>query len=175
MALTRQDKEKIVAEMVAVASQSLSAVVALNHGMTAGETTELRAKARQMNVYLRVVPNTLLIRAVAGTEFECLAEQLTGPTVIAFSKEEPGSAGRLIRDFAKTHEKLGIKAFAVGGMAYDAKQIDMLASLPTREEALATLMSVMQAPVTKLARTTSETYAKLVRAVAAVRDQKQAA
>lgn len=175
MALTRQEKEMIVAEVSAVASEALSAVVALNHGMTAGETTELRAKARKMKVYLRVVPNTLLSRAVKGTEFECLTEQLTGPTVIAFSKEEPGSAGRLIRDFAKDHEKLGVKALAVGGQAYDAKQIDMLAKLPTRDEALATLMAVMQAPVTKLARTTSETYAKLVRAVAAVRDQKQAA
>ena len=175
VALTRQAKESIIAEVSDVASKALSAVVALNHGLTAAETTELRAKARKMQVYLRVVPNTLLSRAVKGTAFECLDESLSGPTMIVFSKADPGSAGRLIRDFAKGHEKLGVKALAIGGQAFEAKQLDMLATLPTRDEALAILLSVMQAPVTKLVRTTSETYAKLVRTVAAVRDQKQAA
>ncbi len=175
MALTRQDKEAIVAKVSRVASNAFSAVIALNHGLTAAETTELRATARKMKVYLKVVPNTLLSRAVKGTEFECLDKDFAGPTILAFSQEEPGAAGRLIRDFAKNHEKLGIKALAVGGKAFDAKQIDLLAKLPTRNEALASLMAVMIAPVTKLARTTKETHAKLVRAVAAVRDQKQAA
>lgn len=175
MALTRVTKEAIVAEVSGVASTAISAVVALNHGMSAGEMTELRVHARKMQVFLKVVPNNLLSRAVVGSDFECLQECLLGPTIIAFSKSEPGAAGRLIRDFAKTHPKLGVKAVAIGGKAYDAQQLDMLASLPSFDEALASLMSVMLAPVGKLVRTIPETYTKMVRVVAAVRDLKQAA
>jgi large subunit ribosomal protein L10 len=175
VALTRVAKEVIVAEVSDVASKAISAVVALNHGLTVEEMTELRNNARKMQVYLKVVPNTLLKRAVTGSTFECLKDTLAGPTIIAFSKAEPGSAGRLIRDFAKTHEKLGVRALSIGGKAFDGKQLELLASLPSKDEALATLMSVMQAPVTKLARTMSETYAKMVRTVAAVRDHKEAA
>lgn len=175
MALTRQAKEKIVAEVSDVASKAFSAVIALNLGLTSAEATELRAKAREQKVYLKVVPNTLLSRALKGTEFECLDDRLVGPTILVLSLEDPGAAGRLVKEYAKEHEKLGVQALAVGGKAFDAKQLDMLAKLPTRDEALATLMSVMLAPVTKLARTTCETYAQLVRVTAAVRDQKQAA
>lgn len=175
MALTRQTKEKIVAEVSDVAAKALSAVIALNHGLAADETTELRVKARAMKVYLKVVPNTLMVRAFQGTDFECLADNLVGPTLLAFSLEDPGAAGRLIKDFAKGHEKLGVKALAIGGKAFDPTQLDLLASLPTRDQALSMLLSVMQAPVTKLVRTTSETYAQLVRVVAAVGDGKKAA
>ena len=175
MALTRVTKEAIVAEVTDVALTALSAVVALNHGLTAGEMTELRVNARKMQVYIKVVPNNLLKRAVSGSEFECLQARLLGPTIIAFSKNEPGSAGRLIRDFAKTHPKMGVSAVAIGGKAFDAQQLDMLATLPSRDEALASLMSVMNAPVAKLVRTLPETYTKMVRVVAAVRDLKQAA
>lgn len=175
VALTRVEKAAIIAELSGVASQALSAVVALNHGLTVEEMTELRVNARKMQVFLKVVPNNLLYRAVVGSEFECLQDTLTGPTLIAFSKSEPGSAGRLIRDFAKTHPKLGVKAVAIGGTAFDGKQLDLLASLPTLDEARASLMSVMIAPVGKLVRTLPETYTKLVRATAAVRDLKQAA
>lgn len=175
MALTLEAKQAIVAEVSDVASNAHSAVVALNQGLTVTEMTELRMKARQMQVYIKVVPNTLLRRAVSETDFVCLVDSLTGPTIIAFSKADPGSAGRLIRDFAKGHEKLGIRSLAIGGKAFDASQLSMLAELPTRDEALAILMSVMQAPVTKLARTMSETYAQVVRVMAAVGDKKQAA
>ena len=175
MALTRQTKEKIVAEVSDVATKALSAVIALNHGLSVAEMTEFRAKARAMQVYVKVVPNTLAVRSIRGTEFECLVEKLVGPTVMVFSLENPGAAGRLVKDFAKGREKFGIQALAIGGKAFDAKQIDVLASLPSREEALATLLSVMQAPVTKLARTLSETYAQLVRVTAAVGDHKKAA
>ena len=174
MALTRQTKEKIVAEVSDVAAKALSAVIALNHGLAADETTELRVKARAMKVYLKVVPNTLLARAFQGTEFECLAESLVGPTLLAFSLEDPGAAGRLIKDFAKGHEKLGVHSLAIGGKAFAASQLDVLASLPSRDEALAILLSVMQAPITKFVRTTSETYAQLVRVVAAAGEKKAA-
>jgi len=175
VALTRQTKVSIVAGVSEFAIKALSAVIALNHGLSAAETTELRAKARGMQVYLKVVPNTLLDRAFVGTEFACLSENLVGPTILAFSLGDPGAAGRLIKDFAKGHEKLGVKALAIGGKAFEASQLDVLASLPSREEALSILLSVMQAPVTKFVRTAAETYAQLVRVVAAVGDQKKAA
>jgi large subunit ribosomal protein L10 len=112
--------------------------------------------------------------ALQNTEFACLAESLVGPTLLAFSLEDPGAAGRLIKDFAKGHEKLGVQSLAIGGKVFGAAQLDVLAALPTRDQALATLLSVMQAPITKFARTTSETYAQLVRVVAAVGEKKAA-
>ena len=124
-------------------------------------------------MYLKVVRNTLAKRAVAGTEYECLTDALVGPTVLAFSQEDPGAAARLIKDFAKDHDALEVKALAIGGVAYDAKDIDILAKLPTRDEAIAQLMSVMQAPVAKFVRTLNEVPGKFVRTMAAVKDKKQ--
>lgn len=175
MALTRLVKEAIVAQMSDVASNALSAVVALNHGLSAGEMTELRVNARKMQVFVKIVPNNLLSIAVAGSAFECLQDRLTGPTLIAFSKTEPGAAGRLIRDFAKTHPKLGVQAVAIGGKAFDGSQLELLASLPSYDEAVASLLSVMIAPIGQLVRTIPETYTKLVRATSAVADLKKAA
>lgn len=124
-------------------------------------------------MYLRVVRNTLLKRAVAGTDYECLNEVLVGPTILAFSQEDPGAAARVLKDFAKENEKFQVKALAVSGNLLPPSQIDVLAKLPTYDQAIATLMSVMLAPVTKLARTINEVPSKVTRAVAAVRDQKQ--
>jgi large subunit ribosomal protein L10 len=124
-------------------------------------------------VYLRVVRNTLLKRAVEGTEYECLNDALVGPTILAFSQEDPGAAARVLKDFAKENDKFEVKALAVGGNMLPASQIDILAKLPTYDQAIATLMSVMLAPVTKLARTMNEVPSKVTRCVAAVRDQKQ--
>ena len=134
---------------------------------------KVTAKARETGVYLKVVRNTLAKRAVAGTEYECLTDALVGPTVLAFSQEDPGAAARLIKDFAKDHDALEVKALAIGGVAYDAKDIDILAKLPTRDEAIAQLMSVMQAPVAKFVRTLNEVPGKFVRTMAAVKDKKQ--
>ena len=175
MALGLEDKKAIVAEVNEAASTALSAVIADYRGLTVSEMTNLRKQAREGGVYLRVVRNTLAKRAVAGTEFECLTESLVGPTIIALSIEDPGAAARLIKDFAKEHEKLEVKALAVGGEAYGADEIDRLAKLPTREQALGMLASVLQAPVTKLAQTLNEVPSKFVRVVAAVKDQKEAA
>jgi large subunit ribosomal protein L10 len=175
MALRLEDKQAIVADVAEVASSALSAVVADYHGLTVEEMTELRNQARAQGVYLRVVRNTLLKRAIEGSEYECLNEALVGPTILAFSQEDPGSAARVVKDFAKDHDQLEVKALAVGGKLLAASDIDALAKLPTRDEALAQLMSVMQAPIAKLASTLNEVPTKLVRVVAAVKDQKEAA
>ena len=148
-------------------------MVADYRGLSVAEMTNLRLKARETGVYLKVVRNTLAKRAVAGTEYECLTDALVGPTVLAFSQEDPGAAARLIKDFAKDHDALEVKALAIGGVAYDAKDIDILAKLPTRDEAIVQLMSVMQAPVAKFVRTLNEVPGKFVRTMAAVKDKKQ--
>ena len=175
MVLKLEDKKAIVAEVADIASRALSAVVADYRGLTVAELTKLRSEARKNKVYLRVVRNTLARRAVTGTEFECMTDALTGPMILAFSQEEPGSAARLIRDFIKGNDKLQVKALAIGGQALDAKQLEAVAKLPTREEAIASLMAVMKAPIQKFVRTVAEPHGKLVRTIAAYRDQKQSA
>ena len=174
MALKLEQKQQIVAEVNEVAASALSAVVADYRGLTVAEMTEMRSKARESGVYLRVVRNTLAKRAVEGTEYECLDETFVGPTLIAFSQEDPGSAARLVKDYAKEHDALEVKAVSIGGELISADQIDRVATLPTLDEARALLMAVMQAPVVKLARTLNEVPGKLVRTVAAIRDQKEA-
>ncbi|MBU59317.1 MAG: 50S ribosomal protein L10 [Alcanivorax sp.] len=173
MPLNLEDKRAIVVSVNAAAAEALSAVVADYRGLSVSEMTALRVKARETGVYLKVVRNTLAKRAVEGTEYECLSDSLVGPTILAFSQADPGAAARLIKDFAKDHDALEVKALAVGGVAYEAKDIDVLAKLPTRDEALAQLMSVMQAPVAKFVRTVNEVPGKFVRTVAAVKDKKQ--
>ena len=134
----------------------------------------MRAKARESGVYLRVVRNTLAKRAVEGTEYACLDETFIGPTLVAFSTEDPGSAARLLKDYAKELDALEVRALSIGGELIGADQIDRVAKLPTLDEARALLLAVMQAPVIKLARTLNEVPGKLTRTVAAIRDQKQA-
>ncbi len=175
MALRLEGKKAIVAEVNATASSALSAVLADVRGVDVGAMTGLRKTARDNQVYLRVVRNTLAKRAVEGTEYECLQSALVGPTLFGFSMEDPGAAARIFKDFAKANDKFEVKALAVGGELLDANQLDVLATLPTRDQGLATLMSVIQAPVTKLARTMNEVPGKLVRTLAALRDQKQEA
>lgn len=174
MALKLEHKKQIVAEVNEAAGTAMSAVLADYRGLTAGEMTEMRVKARETGVYVRVVRNTLAKRAVEGTEYECLSDALTGPTLLAFSQEDPGAAARLLKDYAKEFEALEVKALAVGGELLAADQIDRLAKLPTRDEAIALLMSVMNAPIGKFVRTVNEVPGKLVRVVAAVADQKKA-
>jgi large subunit ribosomal protein L10 len=173
VAIRLEDKQQIVSEVNQAASSALSAVLADYRGVTVEDMTVLRKNARANKVYLRVVRNTLLKRAVADTEFECIQEVLVGPTILAFSQEDPGAAARVLKDFAKENDDFEIKALSVGGQLMDASQIDVLAKLPTVDQARSMLMSVMLAPVTKLARTMNEVPSKLTRAVAAVRDQKQ--
>lgn len=174
MVLRLEDKKVIVAEVAEVAAKAHSAVAAEYRGLTVAEMTELRTNARKAGVYMRVVRNTLARRALENTNFSCMQEILVGPLVLAFSKEDPGAAARLMRDFAKAHEKLIVKALAISGKLLPATQIDALANLPTREQALALLLSVMKAPITQFVRTVREPVAQFVRAAAAVRDKKQA-
>ena len=175
MALSFNEKEAIVAEVAEIANSALSVVVAEYAGLESTDMDDLRAKARDGGVYLRVVKNTLARRALEGTEYACLQETLVGPLVMAFSQEDPGSAARVVKDFAKENDKLAVKALSIGGQLLEASELDRLASLPTKDQAISMLMSVMQAPITKLARTLNEVPGKLVRTVAAIRDDKQAA
>lgn len=175
MAIRLEDKKQIVSEVNQAAKGALSAVIADYHGVAVAELTELRKTARENKVYLRVVRNTLLKKAIVDTEFECIEEALVGPTILAFSEEDPGAAARVLKDFAKENKEFEIKALSVGGKLLGADQIDVLAKLPTHDQALSILMSVMLAPVTKLARTLNEVPSKVTRGVAAVRDQKQEA
>ena len=174
MALKLEDKKVIVAEVNEAAGNALSAVVADYRGMEVGALTEMREKARHGKIYLRVVRNTLAKRAVAGTEFECLTDALVGPSLIGLSLEEPSAAAKLFKDVAKDNDKLEIRALAIGGQLLDASQVDAVAKLPTKDEAIAMLMSVMTAPVAKFVRTMNEVPGKLVRTVAAVGEAKKA-
>jgi len=175
MVLKLEDKKAIVSEVAGVAKQAVALIAAEYSGLTVGQLTQLRKSARQSGVYLRVVRNTLARRALDGTQFACIREKLTGPLVLAFSQEDPGSAARLIKEFAKDNEKLKVMALAIDNQLLAPEGLHKLASLPTRDEAIAQLMSVMLAPVTKLVRTLAEPHAMLVRTIAAVRDQKQSA
>lgn len=175
MPLNLEQKQNVVAEVADVAAKAFSVVAAEYRGLTVGEMTELREKARESGVYVRVVKNTLVRKAVEGTEFSCIQESLVGPLVVAFSMEDPGSAARLVKDFSKDHKKLETKFVSVSGQLLEASELERLSKLPTKDQAISMLMSVMKAPVEKFVRTLAEPHAKLVRTVGAVRDQKQAA
>ena len=175
MALNLDDKKALVAEVAEVAAVAQSVVAAEYRGLTVGQMTELRAKARAQGVYLRVVKNTLARRALAGTTFEQVGSKLKGPLVLAFSKDDPGAAARLVKDFAKANDKLTATLVSLGGQVLPGEDLDKVASLPTREQALSMLLGVIKAPIQKFVATLAEPPAKLARTLAAVRDQKQAA
>ena len=174
MGLRLEDKQAMVTELQAVAQTAHSVVAAEYRGLTVSQLTGLRAKARTAGVYMRVVKNTLARRAVAGTPYECIAGSLKGPLILAFSKEDPGAAARVVKEFAKANDKLVPTLVALGGRVYPAADIDRVASLPTKAQALSMLLGVMKAPVSKFVRTLAEPAAKLVRTVAAVQATKTA-
>ena len=152
MALNLTQKQEVVAELADVAAKAHSLVAAEYAGTTVEQMTAMRKKARESGVYLRVVKNTLASRAVAGTDFEVVKDALVGPLLYAFSTEEPGAAGRLIKEFAKDNDKLKAKLVSVEGKLLPAAHVDVLASLPTREQALAMLARVLAEPATMFAR-----------------------
>lgn len=160
MALGLEDKKAIVAEVQEAAKSALSAVIADSRGVTVSDMTALRKEARENGVWLKVVRNTLARRAIEGSDYECLNDTLVGPSIIAFSTEHPGAGARILKNFAKDNEKFELKAAAFEGEVVD---IAMLASLPTYDEAIAKLMAVMK----------EASAGKLVRTIAAVRDQKE--
>ena len=175
MPLKLEDKKALVEEVATVAAKAQSVVAAEYRGLTVAQMTELRAKARAHGVYVRVVKNTLARRALAGTSFEPIGPALKGPLVLAFSRDDPGAAARVVKDFAKVNEKLVATLVSLGGQVLPGKDIEKVASLPTREQALAMLLGVLKAPIEKLVRTLAEPQAKLARTLAAIRDSKQAA
>lgn len=160
MALNLSQKQNVVAEVAEVAAKAHSLIAAEYIGTTVSQMTAMRKQARETGVFLKVVKNTLAARAVTGTEYECAKDSLVGPLLYAFSTEEPGAAGRLIKEFAKGNDKLQPKLVVVGGQQYPATHVDVLASLPTLDQALA-----------MLARVLSEPAAMFARAVKAVADQ----
>ena len=152
MALNLSQKKEVVAELADVAAKAHSLIAAEYAGTTVSQMTAMRKKARENGVFLKVVKNTLAARAVEGTEFECTKDALVGPLLYAFSTEEPGAAGRLIKEFAKGNDKLQPKLVAVGGQLYPASHVEVLASLPTLEQALAMLARVLAEPASMFAR-----------------------
>ena len=171
MALRLEDKKLFVKEVNAVAGDSLSAVAAEYRGLTVAEMTELRKEARNAGVYLRVVKNTLARRAVEGTEFECMKDTLKGPILLAFSKDDPGAAARIIRSFSKDHDALKAISLSAGGQLLPATDLAKLAELPTLDQARSMLLGVMMAPMSKLVRTLAEPSAMLARTLAARGEQ----
>jgi len=171
MAMNVEAKQAVVTEVAAVAKVAQSAVAAEYRGLTVAEMTKLRVAARQAGVYVRVVKNTLARRAVEGTSFECMKSSLKGPLVLAFSREDPGAAARVVKSFAKEHDKLVTVALSIGGELYPGSDLDRLASLPTLGEARTGLVRVLNAPLTQLVRTLAEPAAMLARTLKARSEQ----
>lgn len=175
MAMNLDGKKAVVAEVAEVASSAYSAVAAEYRGLSVSDMTELRVAARKDNVYLRVIRNTLAKRAVEGTEFACMQEGMTGPLVFGFSKEDPGAVARVMSDFAKENDKLEVKMVSLGGKLLATSDLEKLAKMPTKDQAIGILMGTMKAPIEKFVRTLVAPTSKMVRTLAAVRDAKQAA
>ena len=175
MPLNLEDKKALVTEMSAIAANAQSVVAAEYRGLSVGQMTELRAKARASGVYMRVVKNTLARKALAGTSFETVGPKLKGPLVLAFSKEDPGAAARVVKAFAKDNDKLKATLVSLGGQVLPGTDIEKVASLPTREQALAQLLGMLKQPITKFVQTLAAPQTKLVRTLVALRDQKSSA
>lgn len=174
MSLNLEEKKAVVAEVSEQVSKAQSIILAEYRGMEVGDMTKLRAQARNSGVYLRVLKNTLVRRAVDGTAFSGLSAQMVGPLVFGISTD-PVAAAKVLNDFAKSNDKFVIKAGAMPNQVMDANGVKALASMPSREELLSKLLGTMQAPVAKFVRTLNEVPTSFVRGLAAVRDQKQAA
>jgi large subunit ribosomal protein L10 len=172
MSLDLKQKKAVVTQVAEVASSALSAVAAEYNGVDANNLNVLRASARSQGVHLQVVKNSLAKRAFEGTDFECMQEGMVGPLVLAFSKEDPGAAARVIRDFVKDNEAMKVKLVSLGGKLLSPDDLSTLAKMPTYDQAISLLMAVMKAPVEKFVRTLNEPTAKMVRTVDAIRASK---
>jgi large subunit ribosomal protein L10 len=174
VALNREEKAAVVAEVSAEVAKAQAIVVAEYRGLEVGAITALRKQARESGVYLRVLKNTLARRAVTGTPFEKLADQMVGPLIYGMSSD-PVAAAKVLNRFAKDNDKLVLKAGAMPNSVLDVNGVKALATMPSREELLATLLGTMQAPIATFVRTLNEVPGRFVRTVAAVRDQKEQA
>lgn len=173
MSLNLEEKKAVVAEVSAQVASAQTVVVAEYRGIAVEDMTKLRVKARQEGVYLRVLKNTLVRRALADTPFAGISDQLVGPLAYGVSKD-PVAAAKVMHEFAKTNDKFVIKAGAMPNFVMSAKDVGNLASMPSRDELLSKLLGTMQAPIAQFVRTLNEVPTKFVRGLAAVRD-KQAA
>ena len=174
MSLNLAEKKEVVAEVSERLKQAQAVVLAEYRGIKVEDITGLRREARASGVYLRVLKNTLARRAVQGTPFEKLADQMVGPLAYGIS-DDPVAAAKVLHTYAKTNEKLVIKGGAMAGQVMSAKEVGQLATMPSREELLAKLLGTMQAPIAKFVQTLNEVPGKFVRTLAAVRDQKEKA
>ena len=174
MPLNLEDKKALVKEVAEIAADAQSVVAAEYRGITVTQMTELRARARAQGVDIRVVKNTLARKAMVGTSFEAFGTHLKGPLVLAFSKDDPGAAARVVKDFAKTNDKLVARLVSLGGQVLPGSDLEKVASLPTRAQALSIMLGTLKAPIEKLVRTLVAPHTKLVRTVVAIRDAKQA-
>jgi len=174
LGLNIDEKKAVVAEVSAEIAKAQAIVVAEYRGLEVGNMTDLRREARKSGVYLRVLKNTLARRAVDGTPFSGLSQHLVGPLVYGISPD-PVATAKLMNNFAKGNDKLVIKAGAMPNAVISAQEVKALASMPSREELLATLLGTMQAPVAQFVRTLNEVPSRFVRTLAAVRDAKESA
>ncbi|HEY6027318.1 MAG TPA: 50S ribosomal protein L10 [Pseudolabrys sp.] len=174
MGLNLEEKKAVVAEVSAKVAEAAAIIVAEYRGLEVGVMTELRAKARKAGVYLRVLKNTLVRRAVKDTPFDKLSEKMVGPLVYGISSD-PVASAKVLNEFAKANEKFVIKAGGLPNAVISAKEVTALANMPSREQLLSTLLGTMQAPTVKFVQTLNEVPSKFVRALAAVRDQKEKA
>ena len=175
MSLNIEQKKAIVSELAAVAAGSPSLIAAEYRGLRVSEMTDLRKKAREQGIYIKVVRNTLAKLAFAGTGFECIKDSLSGPLLLAFSSAAPGAAAKLMRDFARANEKLLIKLVVLEGKAFAAADIEKVANIPSLTQARSMFLGLLQAPLGKFVRVLSEPEAKFLRLLAAKSDQQQAA
>ncbi|MEC7885179.1 MAG: 50S ribosomal protein L10 [Pseudomonadota bacterium] len=162
MALSIDQKKQVVNEVSEVASSALSAVAAEYRGLSVEQLSSLRAKAREMDVYVKVVKNTLAKKAIKNTSFECMEDSLKGPIILAFSKESPGAAAKLLNDFSKDNSMLKPISLSVNGELLEITSIEKIAKLPTKDEAISILMSLMKMPIEKFVRTLAAPNTKLV-------------
>jgi|TARA_R110002020_G_scaffold143128_2_gene315317 large subunit ribosomal protein L10 len=172
VALGLAAKQAIVKEVNDVASNALSVAVAEYRGMEVADMTQLRRQAREQGVYLKVIRNTLAKRAFVDTKFQDMETALTGPLIYGFSIDAPGTAARLFKEFAKENKHLKVTALSIGSGLMGADKLDAVASLPTRDEALAKLLATFKAPVSKFVRTINEVPTKFVRVLSAIKDAK---
>jgi large subunit ribosomal protein L10 len=172
LGLNLDQKKEVVAGVAAEVAGAQVIVIAENRGLEVGDVTRLRAQARAQGVYLRVLKNTLARRAVEGTPFEGLAKEMTGPLMYGMSAD-PVSAAKVLQEFVKGNDKLVIKGGALANHVMDAAGVKALATMPSRDELLATLLGTMQAPIAKFVQTLNEVPGKFVRTLAAVRDERE--
>ena len=173
MSLSIEDKQSVVKELNTIASSSVSGAIADYSGLNVTEITELRTKAREAGVYLKVVKNTLSKRAFSDTSFECLVENLKGPIIIAFSEDDLASPARLFKNFSKEYEQLQTVGLAIEGNTFPVTDLGRIAQLPTKQEAYSTIANLLQAPIEKAVRTLKEIPSKFTRMAVAVKDNKE--